>query len=147
MTDPLKRIAEDLKSDEGWVPYAYQDHLGYWTIGYGFLIDRSRGGAIPERVADFWLNYKLDSARERLSAALPWFDDAPEQVQRALVNMAYQLGLSGLLRFRKTLSHLAAGEYAEAADEALRSRWAEQTPNRARRVAGWIRSVSAPETG
>ena len=142
MTDLLGAIADDLKNDEGWVPHAYQDHLGFWTVGYGFLVDKRRNGRIPQPVADYWLNWEIDRIWERLSEALPWFDDLPEQVQRALVNMAYQMGVSGLLGFRQTLALLADGKYAEAADQAMRSRWAEQTPNRARRVAGWIRSAA-----
>ena len=136
-----KLIAADLKSDEGWREHAYQDHLGYWTIGYGFLIDERRRGRIPQQVADYWLDWEIDRIWERLSEALPWFDDLPEQVQRALVNMGYQLGVSGLLRFRRTLWLLEQGDWADAADEALRSKWAEQTPNRARRVTDWIRSA------
>ena len=142
MTDLLGAIADDLKNDEGWVPHAYQDHLGFWTLGYGFLIDQRRNGRIPQPVADYWLNWEIDRIWERLSEALPWFDDLPEQVQRALVNMAYQMGVSGLLGFRQTLALLADGKYAEAADQAMRSRWAEQTPSRAQRVAGWIRSAA-----
>jgi len=142
MTDLLGAIADDLKNDEGWVPHAYQDHLGFWTVGYGFLVDKRRNGRIPQPVADYWLNWEIDRIWERLSEALPWFDDLPEQVQRALVNMAYQMGVSGLLGFRQTLALLADGKYAEAADQAMRSRWADQTPNRARRVTDWIRSAA-----
>lgn len=136
-----RRIAHDLKHDEGWRESVYQDHLGYWTIGFGFMVDPRRQGRIPGAVAEYWLDYEIDRIMSRLSKALPWFDDAPEGVQRALTNMGYQLGVSGLLRFRKTLGLLEACQYQEAADEALRSRWAEQTPNRARRVAEWIRNA------
>lgn len=142
MNDLIGAIANDLKNDEGWVPHAYQDHLGFWTLGYGFLIDQRRGGQIPRIVGDFWLHHEIEERWEMLSDALPWFDDAPVQVQRALVNMCYQLGLRGLLSFRQTLALLEDGRYAEAADQALRSRWAEQTPNRARRVTDWIRSAA-----
>ena len=137
-----KLIAADLKSDEGWREHAYRDHLGYWTIGYGFLIDERRRGRIPYQVADYWLDWEIDRIWERLSEVLPWFDDLPEQVQRALVNMGYQLGVSGLLRFRRTLWLLEQGDWADAADEALRSKWAEQTPNRAKRVTDWIRNAA-----
>lgn len=135
------QIAADLKQDEGWRPSAYADHLGYTTIGYGFLIDERKHGRIPREVADYWLDYEVNDRLARLDSALPWFADAPEQVQRALTNMAYQLGVSGLLRFTKTLAHIRAGEYEQAADEALRSRWADQTPIRAMRVAEWIRQA------
>ena len=135
-------VAADLRSDEGWRESVYQDHLGFWTIGYGFLVDARKQGRIPREVADYWLAHEIDRLDTRLSNALPWFDDAPEPVQRALMNMGYQLGVSGLLRFRQTLALMEQGKWAEAADQALQSRWAEQTPNRARRVTGWIRSAA-----
>ena len=142
MGDIFTQIADDLKSDEGWVPHAYQDHLGFWTLGYGFLIDKRRNGRIPQPVADYWLNWEMDQIWERLSAHLEWFDGAPEQIQRAQVNMAYQLGVSGLLRFRNTLTAIEQRDYAAGASHAMDSRWATQTPNRAQRVAGWIRSAA-----
>jgi len=63
----------------------------------------------------------------------------PPDVRRALLNMAYQLGVSGLLNFSKMLTALQAGDREEAAREALDSLWAKQTPNRARRVALLLR--------
>ena len=53
--------------------------------------------------------------------------------------MCYQMGLAGVLRFRKMIQALNRNDYGKAADEALDSLWAEQTPNRAKRVAEWIR--------
>ena len=135
-------VAADLRSDEGWRESVYQDHLGFWTIGYGFLVDARKQGRIPKEVADYWLAHEIDRVDTRLSNALPWYESAPEPIQRALMNMGYQLGVSGLLRFRRTLSLIEAGKYEDAADEALRSRWADQTPNRAKRVTDLIRSAA-----
>lgn len=132
-------VAEDLKRDEGWVPHAYQDHLGYWTIGYGFLIDKRKGGRLPKHIGNQWLQWEIEQRWRELTDAEPWLDDQPEDVQRALANMAYQLGVSGVLRFRKMLQALRDGDREKAADEALDSVWATQTPERAQRVAWFIR--------
>jgi len=134
-------IAADLRRDEGWRESAYQDHLGYWTIGYGFLIDRRKGGALPREVGDFWLAHNVGVLEESLRAALRNWDDYPDGIQRALANMSYQMGVGGLMGFRNMLSLIDERRYQEAADEALNSRWAQQTPNRARRVAKWIRGA------
>jgi lysozyme len=93
---------------------------------------------MPREIGDIWLNFNLDRLAASLRAALPRWDQYPPGVQRALANMAYQLGTSGLLEFRHTLRLIDEGRYAEAGAEALDSRWAKQTPNRAREVAGWI---------
>ena len=55
--------------------------------------------------------------------------------------MGFQLGIGGLLGFRKMWAALERSDYAQAAEEALDSRWAEQTPNRAQEVAEWIRTA------
>jgi lysozyme len=135
-----EQLIEDLKRDEGWEPSAYQDTLGYWTIGYGFLIDERKGGKIPESIGEMWLTHNVETLIRSVRAVLPWFDDQPEPVKLALCNMAYQLGVSGLKGFTKTLDLIRQGRYREAGDEALNSNWAEQTPDRAQRMARLIRS-------
>lgn len=137
-----EQITADLKSDEGFCPHVYQDTEGYYTLGYGFMVDPDRGGEIPIEVADSWLDFNIGQIVDELWGRLDNFHSYPCQVQRALVNMAYQMGVDGLLGFRKMLALIDAGKYREAADEGLKSRWAVQTPNRAQRVTDWIRSAA-----
>lgn len=134
-------VAQDLKRDEGWSPHAYQDHLGFWSIGYGFLIDERRGGRLPRHIALAWLEWEIQERWNLLTTEIPWLDEQPEQVQRALANMAYQLGVSGVLGFRKMLAALRDGDREKSAQEALRSCWAAQTPARAQRIAEMIRTA------
>lgn len=133
------QLRDDLIRDEGWRPHAYQDHLGYWTIGYGFLVDARRGGGLPQHVADKWLHSIISRKMDELDTRIPWWRQQPEEVQRALANMAYQLGVNGLLNFRRMLAALERGDRDEAARQALDSKWAQQTPSRARRVVALIR--------
>lgn len=133
------QLVEDLKRDEGWRSSAYQDSEGYWTIGYGFLIDAEKGGELPKSIGEMWLTLLVDQVYQSTRRVIPGFDDQPEVVQRALCNMAYQMGLSGLMGFKKTISLIRQGRYYDAAAEALDSKWAKQTPNRANKVAHLIR--------
>lgn len=135
-----RQIVDDLKRHEGLKLHAYQDHLGYWTIGYGRLIDKERGGGISETEAETLLENDIDRLASRLQNERG-FRLAPDSVKRALVNMGFQLGIGGLLGFRKMWAALERSDYAQAAEEALDSRWAEQTPNRAQEVAEWIRTA------
>ena len=73
---------------------------------------------------------------------LPWAIGAPEVVQDVLVNMGFNLGLGGLLGFKRTLAHLEAGAYTQAADAMLDSRWAGQVGERAQRLARQIRALA-----
>ncbi|MBU2051097.1 MAG: glycoside hydrolase family protein, partial [Gammaproteobacteria bacterium] len=134
-------IVSDLKRDEGWSPHIYQDHLGYWTIGIGFLVDVRRGGGLPLPVAEHWLAYLLDKIEADLDARIPWWRQQPDDVRRALLNLAYQLGVSGLLNFKRMLAALRVGDRAGAAREALDSTWATQTPARASRVSALMRGA------
>jgi len=146
----VRQIRDDLKNDEGWVPHVYDDATGeavhaphgYATIGFGMMIDKRRGGGIPPTVADFWLGYEIQQRYTRLCDELPWLRTKPNPIKRALVNAAYNLGIGGLLSFHKTISLLQCDKYTEAADEMLRSRWAEQLPNRSRRITDMIRSAA-----
>jgi len=134
-------IVSDLKHDEGWRAEPYQDHLGFWTIGYGFLIDGRKSVRLPQEVGEFWLNFLVGERIKALNDALPWLSAQPDDVQRALVGMAYQMGVAGVLKFEKALDALKAGNRLLAANEALDSTWAKQTPERASRVAAMIRGV------
>ena len=56
--------------------------------------------------------------------------------QEVLINMAFQLGRAGLGGFSETRTHILAGEWEEAHNEMLRSKWAEEdTPTRANKMA------------
>ena len=137
----VTNLEEQLRLDEGEKLSAYQDHLGYWTIGIGRLIDARKGGGITHDEARYLLKNRVDDKLANLSKALPWFVSKPEPVQRALANMAYQMGVDGLLSFKNTLALIEAGEYDKAATMAMQSLWARQTPNRAKRVTDLLRSA------
>ena len=137
--DKAKLLA-DLKLDEGFDPCAYQDSLGYWTIGYGTLIDK-RGGGIPEDIAALLLERHVNENIIKVNNALPWLKNHPENVQRAVHNMAYQMGIAGVLKFKTTLDLIQKKDYNKASDNALLSKWAKQTPNRARKVTNLLRGI------
>lgn len=137
----IQRITETLKIQEGFRREAYKDHLGFLTIGFGRMIDKRLGGGITEREATILLENDIANVIRELDRALPWVRSIKSPADEAVVNMAFQMGLPRLQQFRKTLEHLKAGRYQEAAAEALDSRWAQQTPNRAREVVDLIRQA------
>lgn len=131
-------IREQLKRHEGRVLHAYQDHLGYWTIGYGRLIDKRRGGGITEAEAEQLLTNDIARVIGDLEYQAPILHTLPEGVQHALVDMAYQMGVHGLMGFSRMWRALEQGDWELAAEEALDSRWADQTPRRAHEIASMI---------
>lgn len=137
----LELLKADLIREEGKELKVYPDHLGKLTCGIGHLIvkgDPEYGKPkdtpiTEERCQELFLK-DVKRTTDGLFAALPWLHEKPQHVQRALVNMAFQLGVQGLVGFRNTLMYIRRGEYEVARSNALQSRWASQTPARARRV-------------
>lgn len=136
----LTEATRQIKADEGCVLYAYDDHLGYTTIGYGRLLDRRRGGGISQDEAEYLLENDIDRKLSDLRDKLPWFDNLDDPRKGVLINMAFQLGTAGLLNFKNTLASVQAGDYEAAAARMLKSKWATQTPRRAKRMAEQMRT-------
>lgn len=128
-------IIQQLKNEEGSVPHAYQDSLGFWTIGVGRLIDQRKGGLLYPDEIDYLLANDVKRKTDGLATALPWFQLLDEPRQAVLIGMAFQMGVKGLLAFTTTLGHVRVGRYAEAAVAMLESVWAKQTPERAKRLS------------
>lgn len=135
----ISRIAQELVRDEGFVSHGYQDHLGYWTIGIGRLIDKRRGGGITYEEALYLLHNDIVRISEELHQKLDFFVSLDEMRKMALINMAFQLGIHGLMEFSNMLVSLKKGDFKQAYHDALDSRWARQTPRRAKRVATMIK--------
>ena len=136
----IENLIEQLKRHEGLVLHAYTDHLGFWTIGYGRLIDQRRGGGLSEEEAELLLRNDVARVTKEVERRLPWVRGLSDTRCQALCNMAFQMGVSGLLGFRNMLTAMEQGQFDRAAAEALDSRWAKQTPSRAAEVAKMIRS-------
>lgn len=124
-----------LSAHEGRVDHAYQDSLGYWTIGVGHLIDKRKGGSLPEFIIDALLDYDLGKHVRELQERAPWVVSLDDVRQAVLYDMAFNLGVDGLLKFRNTLGLVQAGRYKEAAAAMLQSKWATQVKTRAVRLS------------
>jgi lysozyme len=128
-------LTEQLRRDEGTESCAYQDSLGYWTIGVGRLIDARKGGGLSNDEIDYLLDNDIKAKTAEVLRALPWAARLSEARRAVLVNMAFQMGTKGLLAFHRTLGSVEDGQYGDAAVEMLNSTWAKQTPARAMRLA------------
>lgn len=139
----LSAVVEELKRSEGWRAKPYHCPLGYPTVGWGFRIGPQGADiklyqfSLPQAVGDLWLQELASQFADQISPQLVGLSE-PRQV--VLVCMAYQLGVDGLLAFKKMLAATAKGDYTTAAAEMLNSRWARQTPARAQRMAEQMRT-------
>ena len=133
-----ERLRETIIRHEGIRLDMYQDTLGIWTVGVGHNIQEK---GISQAVMELMLEEGLAEAVSELKRSVSFFSKMPEQVQEALVNLAFNMGIPRLMQFKKTLAYLRDGNFEAAADELLDSRYAEQVGRRADEVADMIRTA------
>jgi lysozyme len=136
----IDNLEDQLIRDEGGFRLsAYKDSLGIWTIGCGHKLDWPSDKPCQ-------IIWTLDQCKAQLGAdmrskwmelhqACPWIDELDVPRRCALVNMAFNLGVKGLLGFKNTLSLVESGKYKEASEEMLKSKWATQVGDRAKRLS------------
>ena len=101
------RLKEEITADEGKVLEIYKDHLGYPTVGVGHLIlesDEEFGQPIGTKITETRcdellfrdLNIVLSECEDRFHNN--WID-WPEEVKLIIANMAFNLGLTRLVKF------------------------------------------------
>jgi len=94
------------------------------TFGYGFtFIDKDEAEAV--------LELRLQKTIKQLKNYIDGFDDFPVDVQQMLAEMAYQMGVEGVSKFRKMLQAIRDEDWCTAFAEGKDSRWYMQTPGRA----------------
>ena len=134
----MKSLLEKIKHHEGFVEHVYDDSLGIPTIGYGFAI---KDLVLEEDLCDEILLRKLRILGRSVMGKFPFFDSLPSDCKDVLMEMCYQLGVTGVSKFKKALKAMEDGDWEKAADEMLDSKWAKQTPNRAKEMSNIVRSL------
>ena len=134
----MKSLLESIKHHEGFVEHVYDDSLGIPTIGYGFAI---KDLVLEEDLCDEILLRKIRILGRSVMGKFPFFDSLPSDCKTVLMEMCYQLGVTGVSKFKKALKAMEDGDWEKAADEMLDSKWAKQTPNRAKEMSDIIRSL------
>lgn len=129
-------LIKELTRDEGLRLKPYRCTAGKLTIGVGRNLDDV---GISPGEAEILLRNDIARAEADLDKALPWWRSLDEVRQRVIVNMAFNLGVPGLLKFKRTLRHVQAKEWLQAANAMLDSKWAKQVGPRAIRLATLMR--------
>ena len=135
----MDKLLESVKKHEGYRNKVYLDTLNKRTVGVGHLC-----------VEDFWEDGKeydedflMGILEKDLQSAIDQADDMcsnltiSDDAKIIIIEMIFQLGGTGVSKFRKMWQALQQDppDYAEASVQMLDSRWAKQTPNRAKEMA------------
>jgi lysozyme len=132
----LKLLETELELDEGNKSKPYKCTAGKTTIGIGRNLDDV--GLSPDEISYLFQN-DIKRVIADLDKNLGWWRGLSDARKRVLANMAFNLGIAGLLGFRNTLKAVAEGRYSDAADGMLASKWATQVGARAQRLAKMMR--------
>lgn len=138
-------ILQLLEREEGYRAKPYYCSEGYPTVGIGKKIGPQHAPLelyqfeVSREMADLWLCEEVSVVIDKLIDH-EWFCMIDEHRKNVIVSMAYQMGVSGLLKFKNMIKALNVGDFDEAARQALDSRWAKQTPQRANRHAESLRT-------
>lgn len=125
-------LALQLAAHEGLRLRPYRDTVGKLTIGFGRNLDDV---GISKAEARHLLANDIAKVERELAASIPWWRDLSFNRQLVLADMAFNLGIAGLLKFKQTLGAVETGDYIGAAEGMLNSKWAQQVGGRAIRLA------------
>lgn len=138
-------VLDLIEKEEGFRAKPYHCSEGYPTVGIGKRIGPKNAPIIMYEfevsrvIAKQWLNDEVEQILHTLTYH-GWFRGLNSNRQSVIVSMSYQMGVNGLLKFKKMIQALKDGDYNEAKKQALDSRWAKQTPARAYRHAESLRT-------
>ncbi len=134
----IDTITSSLKRHEGYRARVYDDSLGIPTIGYGFAI---KDLVLSESISSLILKDKVSVLVSQVMDKFPWLEHSPENIQSVIVEMCYQLGVTGVSHFKNTLKAMEERRWSDAANGMLDSKWAKQTPSRAKEMSEIVRET------
>ena len=136
----MDRLKDSVKQHEGYRNKVYLDTLGKRTVGVGHLCvedfwedDKEYEEKFLMTILEHDLQTAIKGAKDLMSEN--GCMDMDEVAEEIIIEMIFQLGKTGVSKFKNMWKALSALEYSTAASEMLDSRWAKQTPNRAQSMS------------
>jgi lysozyme len=152
MSEDKNLTIEQLKIHEGFRAKVYQCTAGHDTIGHGYNLDANplnlsnyeivgfRKNGISKEQAETILKIHVAQIETALIKQFSWFESLNEARCAVLINMAFNLGLKGLLSFKNTLRMIETGDFEGASKNMLQSKWATQVKGRAVDLSAQMRT-------
>lgn len=132
---PLLSLIGDMKEKDG----------APWTVGFGFTQGVNSNTTMPRLLAERKLEVLILEIDAELGELLSWYKDAPFVVKTILINMAFNMGIKGLLGFKNTLNYIRQGNYLQAAANMRKSLWYRQVTTRAEELSKRMETQTIPE--
>ena len=146
----IDELRQEIQNDEGRVNSVYLDHLSLPTIGIGHLIKESDpeyglpvGTVVDDERVNELFNQDIKVTLSECEQLYGNFNDLPEEVQKILANMMFNLGRPRLSKFKKLCKAVADRDWQECAVQMEDSRWHKQVTNRANRLISRMKAVDS----
>ena len=139
----IGQIQEQLIEEEGIRLVIYKDTKGYLTGGVGHRIfdeDLHENDYVSLSMVADWLNEDLLNTMQGLERNIPFYGELDDKRQYVLISMCFNLGISGLMKFKKMLLALEHKNYELAAQEMKNSLWHSQVKSRALKLENIMRT-------
>ena len=135
-------LFKNLGHEEGFKPAMYKDSRGNWTAFYGHNM------SVPQTQKAAYAVYLTDVevAEEGLDSHVAWWRYLDPIRQLVMVDMAYNMGIAGLMTFSEFLTAMEIGDYATAAKDMMESKWSAQVGDRARFLQEIVLTGQVPAT-
>lgn len=135
------KLRKQIEFEEGRRLHVYHCTAGHRTIGIGHNLDvkpNHHGSPIPDTITndecDAIFTEDINEVITRLKRVWPQFTLLDDARRDAVANMAFQLGIGGVMKFKNMIACLTKQDWRGAYNAGLDSQWAKQTSARAKRV-------------
>ena len=139
-------VKSRIKKHEGFIAKVYLDSLGKATIGYGHLLteedDFVEGVIYDKDILEALFDKDFDKAKQGMEELVGTLDIAMA-AKGIIIEMVFQLGKTGVSKFKNMFAALNEYDYTRAAEEMLNSHWYRQTPSRCEELSNLMRKCQA----
>ena len=145
-----------IASDEGKKLKVYLCSRGFKTVGIGHNLEADSaldilkrhldiGDRITEAECTALFRRDLANVYAGIKRNMPYFDDLQDKYKPVIINMIFQMGINGVLKFVNTLSCMIKDDVQGAVNGIRASKYHKQTPERAERMVKLIKGIKVPE--
>ena len=148
----MNEVIQRLSMHEGIRLFPYKCSKGYLTIGIGRNLESNPLTDEEKKICGNWqrgitkeaafilLRHDIKRVLNECKTHISFWFTLDDERQYALLDMAFNMGISKLLQFKKMLTALGVGNYNEAAQECLNSKYAQEVGLRSQRIANVLKT-------
>ena len=152
----MYNIIKILAFEEGKKLSVYKCTKGFLTVGIGHNLDADPvldilhrklklHDTITEEECNKLFQIDLEKVSKSINRNIPWFNILPEKYKIVIINMVFQLGINGTLKFKNTLQAIKENNPDKVITGMKASQWYKQTPNRVNRLIKIVQELPVPE--